>query len=70
MYRQRAMSRVSTRRLHAVVLSSPSSRCLRVPRVVRALGRAQSGCFTHGVFRLAPLIRSRLESLALFKLLI
>jgi hypothetical protein len=38
--RQHAMSRMSVRRLHAVVLGSPSSRCLRVPRVVRARSRA------------------------------
>jgi hypothetical protein len=55
--RQRAMSRVSARRLHAVVLGSPSSRCLRLPRVVRALGRVRSFCFTRYVFRLAQLIR-------------
>jgi hypothetical protein len=72
--RQRAMSCVSACRLHAVMLGSPSSRCLRVPRVSRALGRVRACCFTRYVFRLAPLIRSanssRLESLMLFKLLI
>jgi hypothetical protein len=56
-YRQRAMSCVPARRLHAVVLGSPSSRCLHLLRVVRALGRMRSCCFTRYVFRLAPLIR-------------
>jgi hypothetical protein len=55
--RQRAISHVSAHRLHAVVLGSPSSRCLRVPRVVRTVGRVRSCCFTRYVFRLAPLIR-------------
>ena len=56
--RQRAMSRVSARRLHAVVLGSPLSRCLRLSLMVRALGRVRSCYFTRYVFRLAPLIHS------------
>jgi hypothetical protein len=54
--RQRAMSRMSTRRLHDVVLDSLSSRCLRMPRVVYALGRVWSCCLMRYMFRLAPLI--------------
>jgi hypothetical protein len=55
--RQHAISRVSAGRLHAAVLGSPSSRCLRVSRVVRVLGRVRSCCFMRYVFRLALLIR-------------
>jgi hypothetical protein len=67
--RQRAMSRVSARRLHVVVLGSLSSRCLRVPRVVRARLRAAVLCHAlHILSRSAN--SSRLESLMLFKLLI
>ena len=55
--RQRAMSCVSARHLHAVVLGSPSSRCMHVPRVSRALGHVWVCYFTRYVFCLAPLIR-------------
>jgi hypothetical protein len=55
--RQHAMSRVSARRLHAVVLSSPSSRCLHLTLVVCALGRVRSFRFTCYVFCLTSLIR-------------
>jgi hypothetical protein len=67
--RQRAMSRLSAGRLHAVMLDSLSSRCLRMLRMVRVLGpggRAIS-CVTCSS---RSTNSSHLESLMLFKLLI
>jgi hypothetical protein len=61
---QRAMS---VRRLHAVVLGSSSSRCLCVPRVVRARSRAVM--MFHACILSRSANSSRLESL-IFKLLI
>jgi hypothetical protein len=68
--RQRAMSRVSARRLHTVVLGSPSSRCLRLPRVVRARARGAVVLFHALRISSRSANSSRLESLMLFKLLI
>jgi hypothetical protein len=67
--RQRAMSRVSACRLHAVVLDSSSSCCPRVPRVVCA--RSRAGVLFHTLCILSHSANSsRLELLMLFKLLI
>jgi hypothetical protein len=65
--RQRAMSRMFARRLHVVMLGSPSSRCLRVPRVVRARSRAV--VLFHACISPRSANSSRLESL-IFKLFI
>jgi hypothetical protein len=63
------MSHVSACRLHAVVLGSLSSRCLRMPRVVRARSRAV--VLFHALRNSSRSANSsHLESLMLFKLLI